>query len=252
MRPTGRFVAKDMYEAGGVRLLAQRMLEGGYLHGDTLTVNGTTLAEEAASAVETPGQQVITTLDNPIKPTGGLVVLQGNLAPNGAVVKLKGTEPQYHKGPARVFDTEEDAFHAVQNREIKSGDVVVIRYEGPTGGPGMREMLLVTAALVGQGHGPDVMLITDGRFSGGTRGLMIGHIAPEAMIGGPIGLLQEGDLVEVDVAAGSINVLIDDEEMVNRRKSWQPPKPHFTSGVMAKYARLASQADDGAVSNLFT
>ncbi|QPC82754.1 dihydroxy-acid dehydratase [Phototrophicus methaneseepsis] len=252
MRPTGQFVAKDLYEAGGVRLLTQRMLEGGYLYGDTLTVNGTTLAEEAASATETPGQVVIHSLDNPIKPTGGLVVLHGNLAPNGAVVKLKGNEPQHHKGPARIFDTEEDAFHAVQNREIQKGDVVVIRYEGPVGGPGMREMLLVTAALVGQGLGQDVMLITDGRFSGGTRGLMIGHIAPEAMIGGPIGLLQEGDIIEVDAEAGTINVLLDDEELVNRRKSWQPPKPHFKSGVMAKYAKLAAQADDGAVSNLFT
>lgn len=250
MRPTGRFVAEDMYKAGGIRLLAQRMLEGGYLDGSTLTVNGTTLAEEAASAKETPGQEVIHALDDPIKSSGGLVVLHGNLAPNGAVVKLKGNEPQYHKGPARVFNTEEDAFHAVQNREIKKGDVVVIRYEGPVGGPGMREMLLVTAALVGQGLGQDVMLITDGRFSGGTRGLMIGHIAPEAMIGGPIGLLQEGDTVEVDIAAGSINVLIDDEEMVARRKTWQAPEPNYKSGVMAKYARLAAQADDGAVSML--
>ncbi|MAU10124.1 MAG: dihydroxy-acid dehydratase [Anaerolineaceae bacterium] len=250
MRPTGRFVAEDMYKAGGIRLLAQRMLEGGYLDGSTLTVNGTTLAEEAASAKETPGQEVIHAFDDPIKTSGGLVILHGNLAPNGAVVKLKGNEPQYHKGPARIFDTEEDAFHAVQNREIKKGDVVVIRYEGPVGGPGMREMLLVTAALVGQGLGQDVMLITDGRFSGGTRGLMIGHIAPEAMIGGPIGLLQEGDTVEVDIAAGSINVLIDDEEMVARRKSWQAPEPNYKSGVMAKYARLAAQADDGAVSML--
>ncbi|MCA9888672.1 MAG: dihydroxy-acid dehydratase [Anaerolineae bacterium] len=250
MRPTGRFVAEDMYNAGGIRLLAQRMLEGGYLDGSTLTVNGTTLAEEAASAKETPGQEVIHALDNPIKTSGGLVVLHGNLAPNGAVVKLKGDEPQYHKGPARVFNTEEDAFHAVQNQEIKKGDVVIIRYEGPVGGPGMREMLLVTAALVGQGLGRDVMLITDGRFSGGTRGLMIGHIAPEAMIGGPIGLLKEGDTIEVDIAKGSINVLIDDEEMVTRRKAWQAPKPNYTSGVMAKYARLVAQADDGAVSLL--
>ena len=250
MRPTGRFVAEDMYKAGGIRLLAQRMLEGGYLDGSTLTVNGTTLAEEAASAKETSGQEVIHALDDPIKTSGGLVILHGNLAPNGAVVKLKGNEPQYHKGPARIFDTEEDAFHAVQKREIKKGDVVVIRYEGPVGGPGMREMLLVTAALVGQGLGQDVMLITDGRFSGGTRGLMIGHIAPEAMIGGPIGLLQEGDTVEVDIAVGSINVLIDDEEMVARRKSWQAPEPNYKSGVMAKYARLAAQADDGAVSML--
>ena len=164
------------------------------MDGSTLTVNGTTLAEEAASAKETPGQEVIRTLDNPIKASGGLVILHGNLAPNGAVVKLKGNEPQHHTGPARIFDTEEDAFHAVQNREIQKGDVVVIRYEGPVGGPGMREMLLVTAALVGQGLGQDVMLVTDGRFSGGTRGLMIGHIDPEAAVGGPIALVEEGDI----------------------------------------------------------
>lgn len=252
MRPTGRFVAEDMYKAGGIALLAKRMIEGGYLHGDTLTVTGRTLAEEVADAQETPGQEVVRPLDNPVKPTGGLVILHGNLAPNGAVVKLKGDEPQVHRGPARIFDREEDAFQAVQNREIKPGDVVVIRYEGPVGGPGMREMLLVTAALVGQGLGRDVMLLTDGRFSGGTRGLMIGHVAPEAAIGGPIALLQEGDIITVDVAKGRIDVELSDDALVDRRKAWQAPKPHYTSGVMAKYARLVAQADDGAVTNRFS
>jgi dihydroxy-acid dehydratase len=250
MTPTGRYNALDVYRAGGMRLLAQRLLEGGYLHGQTLTVTGKTLADEAASAQETPGQRVILPLDQPIKPSGGLVVLKGNLAPRGAVVKLKGDEPQYHKGPARIFDREEDAMQAVQSRQIKKGDVVVIRYEGPVGGPGMREMLSVTAALVGQGLGQDVMLLTDGRFSGGTRGLMIGHVAPEAMVGGPIGLLQEGDLIEVDVAARRISVLVDEAELEKRQAVWTPPLPNYASGVLGKYARLARQADDGAVTNL--
>lgn len=250
MRPTGKFVAKDMYEAGGIQLLAKRMLEGNYLDGSTMTVTGQTLAEAVSGAKETPGQQVIRQLDNPIKTSGGLVVLKGNLAPRGAVVKLKGDETQHHKGPARIFNTEEDAFHAVQRQEIKKGDVIIIRYEGPVGGPGMREMLLVTAALVGQGLGPDVMLITDGRFSGGTRGLMIGHCAPEAMVGGPIGLLEEGDLIEVDVPTRSINVLLSDDELAARKAKWVAPEPHYKRGVLAKYAKLAQQADDGAISNL--
>jgi dihydroxy-acid dehydratase len=250
MRPTGQYVAEDMYKAGGVALFAQRMIASGHMHGDTLTVTGETLGEVVATAKETAGQKVIRTLDNPIKATGGLVVLKGNLAPDGAVVKLKGDEPQYHKGPARIFDTEESAFEAVQNKQIKKGDVVVIRYEGPTGGPGMREMLLVTAALVGQGLGRDVMLITDGRFSGGTRGLMIGHVAPEAMVGGAIGLLQEGDLIEVDVAEGRLSVLLSDEELAQRRAAWQAPAPHYTSGVLAKYAKLVAQANDGAATNI--
>ena len=251
MRPTGKYVAQDLYEAGGMRLLAKKMIDMGLLHGDTMTVTGLTLAEEAATAEETAGQKVIMqSLADAIKPTGGLVVLHGNLAPNGAVVKLKGDEPNHHVGPARIFEREEDAMTAVQNQEIKAGDVVVIRYEGPTGGPGMREMLSVTAAIVGQGLGRDVMLITDGRFSGGTRGLMIGHIAPEAMIGGPIGLLREGDQVEVKVDERSINVLLSDDELTQRRAEWQAPAPNYTSGVMAKYAKLVKQADDGAVTNV--
>ncbi len=249
MSPTGRYNALDMYEAGGIRLLAQRMIERGLLNGDTLTVTGKSLGEEASTAVETPGQKVVLPAGEHIKPTGGLVVLKGNLAPNGAVCKLKGTEPQHHRGPARVFNREEDAFEAVKAQQIKPGDVVIIRYEGPVGGPGMREMLQITAALVGQGLGQDVMLLTDGRFSGGTRGLMIGHCAPEAAVGGPIGLLQEGDMIEVDVEARTIRVDLSDAELEARRASWQPPTPHYRSGVLAKYAALAKQADDGAISN---
>jgi dihydroxy-acid dehydratase len=249
MRPTGRFVARDMYEAGGINLLAQRLLAGGYLHGDARTVTGETLGDIASRALETPGQEVIRPLDKPIKATGGLVVLHGNLAPQGAVVKLKGDEPTYHRGPARIFDREEDAYAAVQNHEIRKGDVVIIRYEGPVGGPGMREMLQVTAAIYGQGLGQDVMLLTDGRFSGGTRGLMIGHCAPEAMVGGPIGLLEEGDMVVVDVDQRMLAVELSDEELARRRAAWAAPAPHYTSGVLAKYAKLAAQADDGAVTN---
>ena len=250
MRPTGRYVALDMYRAGGLRLLAQRLIEGGLIDGSTPTVTGRTLGEEAAEAQETPGQDVIVSLDAPLKETGGLTVLRGNLAPDGAAVKLKGIEPLRHRGPARVFDSEEDAFVAIDNQEIRPGDVVVIRYEGPVGGPGMREMLQTTAALVGQGLGQDVMMVTDGRFSGGTRGLMIGHVAPEAMLGGPLGLLQEGDIISVDVEARSIDVELDDEELARRRAEWRAPAPHFTTGVMAKYARTAAQADDGAATNI--
>ncbi len=249
MTPTGKFNAIDLYRAGGVRLLAQRMIDGGLIDGDTLTVTGSTLAQEAASAVETSGQQVIRPLDNPIFESGGLHILKGNLAPDGCVVKLKGTEPRQFRGVARVFDREEDAYEAVQARQINAGDVVVIRYEGPTGGPGMREMLQVTAAIVGQGLGSDVMLLTDGRFSGGTRGLMIGHVAPEAMVGGTIGLLHEGDIITVDVDARALNVELSDDEITQRRAAWTPPTPHYVSGVMAKYARLVAQANDGAVTN---
>lgn len=249
MTPTGKYNAVDLYRAGGVRFLAKRMLEGGLLDGSTITVTGKTLAQEAESGVETPGQQVIRPLDNPIFENGGLHILKGNLAPDGCVVKLKGTEPRQFRGVARVFDREEDAYEAVQARQIKSGDVVVIRYEGPTGGPGMREMLQVTAAIVGQGLGADVMLLTDGRFSGGTRGLMIGHVAPEAMVGGTIGLLKEGDIINVDVDARTINVELTDDEITHRRAEWTPPQPHYTSGVMAKYARLVAQANDGAATN---
>lgn len=250
LKPTGRFVATDMHHAGGITLFAQRLLEGGYLHGDCLTVTGRTLAEEAARAVETPGQEVIRPLNNPISASGGLHILKGNLAPSGAVIKLKGTEPRVHRGPARIFNREEDAMHAVQSREINAGDVVVIRYEGPVGGPGMREMLGVTAALTGQGLGRDVLLITDGRFSGATHGLCVGHVAPEAMVGGPIALLQEGDLVVIDIEARSLSVELSSDELARRRAAWQAPAPHYTSGVLAKFARTAAQADDGAATNI--
>jgi dihydroxy-acid dehydratase len=250
MMPTGKYTAIDLHRAGGIRLFTQRLLEGGYLHGDAITVTGRTLTEEAASARETPGQKVIAPLDAPIHESGGLNILRGNLAPNGAVIKLKGDEPTYHRGPARVFDREEDAMDAVQNQRIVAGDVVVIRYEGPVGGPGMREMLGVTAAISGQGLGRDVLLITDGRFSGATRGMCIGHVAPEAMLGGPMGLVQEGDLIEVDVATRRLSLLISDEEMAARKEAWRAPKPHYNSGVLAKYARMALQADDGAVTNV--
>jgi dihydroxy-acid dehydratase len=247
LRPTGQYVAEDLYKAGGIGFFAKRLIEGGYLHGDTLTVTGNTLAEATANAQETAGQKVVYPLDAPIKETGGLVILKGNLAPRGAVVKLKGDEVQYHRGPARIFNREEDAFEAVQGQSIKAGDVVVIRYEGPVGGPGMREMLLITSSLVGQGLGRDVALVTDGRFSGGTRGLMIGHVAPEAAEGGPLALIEEGDMVVIDIANYSLSVELSEEELSQRRAKWQRPAPHYTHGVMAKYAKLVSQADDGAV-----
>jgi dihydroxy-acid dehydratase len=240
----------DVHRAGGIRLIAQRLVDGGYVDGSALTVTGRTLAEEAASAKETPGQDVIHTFSNPISENGGLHILTGNLAPRGAVIKLKGTEPRTHRGPARIFNREEDAMHAVQSQQIKKGDVVVIRYEGPVGGPGMREMLGVTAALTGQGLGGDVLLITDGRFSGATRGLCVGHVAPEAMLGGPIGLLEEGDIVAIDIDRRSLSVELSDAELERRNAKWSPPKPHYASGVMAKYARTAQQADDGAVTNM--
>lgn len=249
LTPTGKYNAIDMYRAGGVRLLTQRLIEGGYVDGSAPTCTGKTLGEEAASAKETPSQDVIRTLDNAINSHGGLHILKGNLAMNGSVVKLKGTEPQIFRGVARVFDREEDAYNAVKNNKINKGDVVVIRYEGPVGGPGMREMLQVTAAIVGQGLGGDVMMVTDGRFSGATRGLMIGHVSPEAAVGGAIGLLKEGDIINVDIAARSLSVELSDEELVERKKAWTPPTPHYLSGVMAKYARLVAQADDGAATN---
>jgi len=251
LKPTGKYTAVDVHKAGGIRLIANRLLEGGYVDGSCLTVTGRTLAEEAAGAQETPGQQVIRPLSNPISQEGGLHILTGNLAPRGGVIKLKGDEPRFHRGPARIFNREEDAMHAVQTQQIVAGDVVVIRYEGPVGGPGMREMLGVTAAITGQGLGRDVMLITDGRFSGATRGMCIGHIAPEAMLGGPIGLLQEGDIIVIDIDARSLKVELSEAELEKRAAAWTPPKPHYASGVMAKYARTAQQADDGAVTNVF-
>lgn len=250
LRPTGKYVALDLFKAGGVPILVNRLIDGGYLNGDTMTVTGQTLAEACANAKETEGQDVIRSLDNPINSRGGLVILKGNIAPQGAVVKLKGDERTTHEGPARVFNTEEEAFEAVKNQQINKGDVLVIRYEGPVGGPGMREMLQVTAALVGQGLREDVMLVTDGRFSGGTRGFMIGHVAPEAAVGGPLALIEEGDIIRVDSVAQTLNVDLSDEVLAERKKKWQQPEPNYKQGVMLKYAKLVSQADDGAVTGM--
>ena len=249
LKPAGKYTAVDVHRAGGNRLLAQRLVQGGYVDPSALTVTGKTLGEEAASAKETPGQDVIRTWDNAINSNGGLHILKGNLAPSGSVIKLKGVEPKQFTGPARVFDREEAAYAAVKSGQIKPGDVVVIRYEGPIGGPGMREMLQVTAAITGQGLGESVMLITDGRFSGATRNLCIGHVAPEAAVGGTIGLLHEGDMIHVDIDRRLIEVQLSDAELAARRVQWHPPTPHYTGGVMAKYARLVAQADDGAVTN---
>jgi dihydroxy-acid dehydratase len=249
LKPGGRFVANDLYKAGGIQLVAKRLIEAGLIHGDTLTVTGRSLAAAAQIAQETAGQEVVRPLSKPLKPTGGLVILKGNLAPEGCVVKVAGHERMVHKGPARVFDCEEDSFQAVQKGQIKPNDVVVIRYEGPKGGPGMREMLGVTAALVGAGLGDSVALITDGRFSGATHGLVAGHIAPEAAHGGPIALVRDGDTIVFDVEARRLDVAIEEAEMNERRRRWSPPPPRYTTGVMAKYAKLVSSASQGAVTN---
>ena len=245
LKPGGRFNAPDMFRAGGMRLLGQRLLEDGHLH-DSITASGRKLFDEIREVSETSGQEVVRPLLNPIKPNGGLAILYGSLAPEGCVVKLAGHERVWHSGPARVFDSEEAAFEAVQNRRIQPGDVVVIRYEGPKGGPGMREMLAVTGALVGQGLAESITLITDGRFSGATHGLMVGHVAPEAATGGPIALLRDGDIITLDVRARRLDVKANLEE---RRGQWKPPAPNYTSGVMAKYAKLVSSASQGAVTS---
>ena len=247
MRPGGRYVALDMDRAGGMPLLAQKLLEAQKLHGSLMTVTGMTIAEIAAEAQEEPGQDVIVPVSRALKATGGLVILRGNLAPDGCVVKVAGHERLNHRGPARVFEREEDAFAAVSAREIKAGDVVVIRNEGPKGGPGMREMLGVTAALVGAGLGESVALLTDGRFSGATRGLMAGHVAPEAFVGGPIALVQEGDSIAFDVTGRTLTLEVDEAELARRRESWSAPAPKYARGVFAKYARNVSSAAEGAV-----
>jgi dihydroxy-acid dehydratase len=247
LKPAGRFVATDLYRAGGVPLLLNRLAEAGLLHEDELTVTGRTIGEEAAEAVEAPGQEVVRPLSDPLKSEGGLAILRGNLAPDGAVVKLAGTERSGQTGPARVFESEEECFRAVKDQRLRPGDVIVIRNEGPAGGPGMREMLQVTAAIVGEGLGEDVALLTDGRFSGGTRGLMIGHVAPEAVKGGPIAGLREGDEVTIDVDERRLDVALSDDEIAQRVTKYQAPEPAWTSGVMAKYARSVSSASLGAV-----
>ena len=247
MKPGGRFSASEMYDAGGVALVMRELLKKGLLHGDEATVDGRTIAEIAAAAVETPGQEVVVPIERPLKPTGGLAILRGTLAPDGCVVKLAGHERRQHRGPARVFDSEAACYEAVRAQQIKPGDVVVIRYEGPVGGPGMQEMLAVTGALVGEGLGDSVALITDGRFSGGTHGLMIGHIAPEAALGGPIGLIEDGDEIVIDVDRKALDLDVPDATLAERRARWKPRPPQYTGGVLAKYAALVSTASEGAV-----
>jgi dihydroxy-acid dehydratase len=247
LKPGGRFVATDLHHAGGIRLVARRLLEAGLLHADQPTVSGRTIGQEAADAQETAGQQVVRPLDQPIKPTGGLAILRGNLAPEGAVVKVAGSSLQHHRGPARVFEGEQPALDAVYDNQIRPGDVVVIRGEGPRGGPGMPEMLAVTAAIVGAGLGESVVLLTDGRFSGATRGLMAGHVAPEAAAGGPIAAVREGDTIVFDVPNRRLDVELSGEDIAARLKAWTAPPPRYTSGVMAKYARLVASASEGAI-----
>jgi dihydroxy-acid dehydratase len=247
IKPGGRFVATDLHAAGGVALVARELLKAGLVHGDAPNVDGRTLSGVATAVVETPGQEVVVPIERPLKATGGLAILRGNLAPEGCVVKLAGHERLHHRGPARVFDSEEECFAAVKAKSIKAGDVVVIRYEGPAGGPGMREMLHVTAALVGEGLGEEIALITDGRFSGATHGLMVGHIAPEAARGGPIAALHDGDVVELDVAARTLSVALSEDEIAARLADITPPAPRYTKGVLARYSQYVSSASEGAV-----
>lgn len=247
LKPFGRFVAADMHRAGGIRLLANRLLRGKKLNDSAPTVTGKTIGEEAAAAVETPDQEVIAPLDKPLKATGGLVILRGNLAPEGCVVKVSGHERSSHRGPARVFESEEEAMSAVKAKNVKSGDVVVIRNEGPKGGPGMREMLAVTGALVGEGLGDSVALLTDGRFSGATRGLMIGHVSPEAALGGPIAAVHEGDVITIDVEQRLLAVELSETEINNRMSKWKPRKTAYPSGVFGKYGALVASASEGAI-----
>ena len=247
IKPAGRFFATDVHAAGGVGLVARELLKAGLVHGDAPNVDGRSLSGVASAVVETPGQEVIVPIETPLKATGGIAILRGNLAPDGCVVKLAGHERLFHSGPARVFDSEEDCFAAVKARSIEPGDVVVIRYEGPAGGPGMREMLHVTGALVGEGLGDEVALITDGRFSGATHGLMVGHVAPEAARGGPIAALRDGDTIELDVEQRELRVLLSDDELAARLAAVVPPPPRYTTGVLARYAKLVSSASEGAV-----
>ena len=247
IKPGGRFVATDLHAAGGVALVARELLKAGLVHGDAPNVDGRTLSGVATAVVETPGQEVVVSIDRPLKATGGLAILRGNLAPEGCVVKLAGHERLHHRGPARVFESEEECFAAVKAKSIQAGDVVVIRYEGPAGGPGMREMLHVTAALVGEGLGEEIALVTDGRFSGATHGLMVGHVAPEAARGGAIAALRDGDVVELDVTGRRLQVELSDDEIAARLADVTPPQPRYTKGVLARYAAQVSSASEGAV-----
>jgi dihydroxy-acid dehydratase len=247
IKPGGRFVATDLHAAGGVALVARELLKAGLVHGDAPNVDGRSLAEVATAVVETPGQEVVVPIETPLKATGGLAILRGNLAPDGCVVKLAGHERLFHSGPARVFESEEDCFAAVKARSLRAGDVIVIRYEGPAGGPGMREMLHVTAAIVGEGLGDEVALITDGRFSGATHGLMVGHVAPEAAHGGPIAAVRDGDVIELDVEARELRLLLSDDEIAARLAAVVAPPARYTKGVFARYAAGVSSASEGAV-----
>jgi len=247
LKPSGKYVAADMHRAGGIRLLANRLLRGKKLHENAMTVTGKTIGEEASTAVETPDQEVIAPLDKPLKATGGLVILRGNLAPEGCVAKISGHERLSHRGPARVFESEEDAMAAVTGKRIKAGDVLVIRNEGPKGGPGMREMLSVTGAIVGEGLGGSVALLTDGRFSGATHGLMMGHVSPEAALGGPIAAVRDGDVIHIDVNKRVLEVDIADAEIQRRMADWRAPKPRYATGVFGKYGALVSSASEGAI-----
>ena len=249
LKPSGQYTAVDVYNAGGIELITKRLIEGGIIDGDQLTPTGKTLAEESASAQETPGQTVVLTKETAKSPTGGLLVLKGNLAPEGGVIKVSGADRARHEGPARIFEREEDAMQAVLNGQINPGDVMVIRYEGPKGGPGMREMLGVTAAIVGEGLGETVALLTDGRFSGATRGFMVGHVAPEAAVGGPIAIVQEGDIITIDVDTRELTVDLSEGEIGSRFANWSPPAVRYETGVLAKYAALVSSAAEGAVTH---
>ena len=247
MKPAGRYVMADLSRYGGIALVMKRLLNAGLLHGDAMTVTGKTVAQNLEGITVIDDQPIITEVDSPRSPTGGLAILRGNLAPDGAVIKVAGHQEKVYRGPARVFDQEPAAFQAIQRGDIKAGDIVIIRYEGPKGGPGMQEMLAVTAAIVGQGLGDDVALVTDGRFSGASHGPMVGHVAPEAAVGGPIALLQEGDEVVLDIPARQLNVMLTEEQLTDRRAAWQPIPAKYTTGALAKYAKLASSASEGAV-----
>ena len=249
MKPGGRYVAKDMFEVGGIPLLMKTLLDHGFLHGECMTVTGRTIAENLKSVKWNPNQDVVRPADKPITVTGGVVGLKGNLAPEGAIVKVAGMSTLTFTGPARCFDGEEACFEAVKNRTYRDGDVLVIRYEGPRGGPGMREMLSTTAALYGQGTGGKVALITDGRFSGASRGFCVGHLGPEAAVGGPIALLRDGDIITIDAVAGTIDVKLSDAELAERRKSWKAPATDFTSGYLWKYAQQVGPALNGAITH---
>jgi dihydroxy-acid dehydratase len=246
LKPGGEYVAKDMWEAGGVPMLMKTLLDGGFLHGDCMTVTGKTVAENLKDVKFNPNQKVMRAVSNPLAPTGGVVGLKGSLAPEGAIVKVAGLKHRTHRGPARVFDCEEDAFAAVQARKYKEGDVIVVRHEGPKGGPGMREMLQTTAALYGQGV-ENIALITDGRFSGATRGLCVGHVGPEAADAGPIGLLKDGDIIVIDADKGTLDVELSAAELAERRKAWKPKPPAFRTGALARFAKNVGPARDGAV-----